>query len=362
MIASAPRRTGFNTLLPEVLKLEDLDFERPAILQAVEPPEIRGRGRDDVRLLVSTKSGHSHTHFTRLADYFHEGDVLVVNDSAVLPASLPAKGKLGAFTLNLSTKYAPNLWLAEPRYSPEMPGPLPLQAGDAFDLAGLEAKFVGPFPYIERLWFVRVEGGLEVAMQRAGNPIRYSYVKETYPLRAYQTLFAKRPGSAEMPSAARPFSEAVVQTLKAKGVEIASLTLHTGVSSLEVEADTLDAHKLYAEPFDVPAQTAKLLNEAKTEGRRIVAVGTTVVRALETVWNGERFTSQQGFTGRFIRPGQCACVLDGLITGLHDPKASHLAMLYALAGQKLIREGYREAVKHKYLWHEFGDSHLIFWA
>ena len=343
------------------LRLEALDFERPAHLQAVEPPEFRGKGRDDVRLLVSTASGHRHTNFMQLAEYFRPGDVLVVNDSAVLPASLLAQGKVGSFTLNLSTQYASDLWLAEPRYSPERPGPLPLQAGDTFEVAGLEAQLVAPFPHIERLWFVRVEKGLESAMNEVGKPIHYSYVKETYPLEAYQTLFAKKPGSAEMPSAARPFSEAVVQSLKAKGVEIASLTLHTGVSSLEVESDTLDAHTLYAEPFSVSAQTAQTLNQARAEGRRIIAVGTTVVRALETVWNGELFAPQQGFTGRFIHPGQCACVLDGLITGLHDPKASHLAMLYALAGQDLIREGYAEAVEHGYLWHEFGDSHLIFW-
>lgn len=350
----------FDAPPPEALRLEALNFERPEHLQAVEPPEVRGAGRDDVRLLVSTRNGHRHAHFTQLADYFRQGDVLVVNDSAVVPASLPAKGRFGNFTLNLSTKYSSDLWLAEPRYSPEMPGPLPLQAGDKIEVAGLEAQLVAPFSGISRLWFVQV-AGLEAAMKEVGKPIRYSYVKGNYPLEAYQTIFARTPGSAEMPSAARPFSESVLNSLEAKGVNIVPITLHTGVSSLEVESHTLDEHTLYAEPFAVPNETTKALNLAKAEGRRIIAVGTTVVRALETVWNGKQIISQSGFTGRFIRPGQCACVLDGLITGLHDPKASHLAMLYALAGQDLIRAGYTEAVEQGYLWHEFGDSHLIFW-
>ena len=183
-------------------------------LQATEPPEVRGAGRDDVRLLVSTPSGHTHAHFTQLADFLRAGDLLVVNDSAVLPASLPATSKVdtvGAFTLNLSTRYAPDLWLAEPRVSPSTPGPLSLTAGDEIEIAGVPARLVAPHPGLPRLWFVKVADGLESVMKTYGKPIRYGYVENAYPLDAYQTLFATHPGSAEMPSAARPFSQTGVE-------------------------------------------------------------------------------------------------------------------------------------------------------
>ena len=343
----------------ERLSVGDLNFERPAALQATEPPEVRGVGRDDVRLLVSTPKGHTHAHFTRLAEVLRAGDLLVVNDSAVLPASLPATSATGAFTLNLSTRYAPDLWLAEPRVSSSLPGPLPLQAGDAVEIAGVPARLVAPHLGLPRLWFIKVLGKLEPAMQAYGSPIRYGYVEHTYPLETYQTLFATRPGSAEMPSAARPFSRRVLERLETKGVELAPVTLHAGVSSLEVESEALEEHTLYAEPFAVSEKAARTINRARQEGRRVIAVGTTVVRALESAWNGAEVMPRQGFTGRFIRPGHCACILDGLITGFHDPEASHLAMLYAVAGRELVREGYLEAVREKYLWHEFGDSHLL---
>ena len=179
-----------------------------------------------------------------------------------------------------------------------------------------------------------------------------------YALEFYQSVFARVPGSAEMASAARAFTPKLVAELTAKGVEFAALTLHTGVSSLEVEGE-LDDHSLYAEPFEVSGQTAAQINRAKAEGRRVIAIGTTVVRALASAWNGE-VKARRGFTQRFIRPGSGPGIqLDGLLTGFHDPKASHLAMLYAVAGRDLVLAGYKEAVKEGYLWHEFGDSHLL---
>ena len=339
------------------LTLQDLTFERPAALQATRPPERRGSGRDDVRLLVSTPAGHTHAHFTNLELFLRSGDLLVVNDSATLPSSLSAQGAFGPFRLNLSTRYGANLWLAEPRWSASTPGPLPLQVGDAFTVAGVSARALAPHPELPRLWFVQFHGDLQVAMNRHGTPIRYGYVPEAFGLDSYQTVFAKRPGSAEMPSAARPFSLETVKTLRQTGVEFATVTLHTGVSSLEVEAD-LDHHSLYAEPFEVSA-AARQLNAARAAGRRIIAVGTTVVRALESALEDTQFVAMTGFTRKFVRPGSYAGTVDGLITGFHDPRASHLAMLYAVAGRDLVRSGYAEAVQRGYLWHEFGDSHLL---
>ena len=340
------------------MTVQELDFERPEHLQASQPAEREGKPRDGVRLLVSQLHHHQHSRFTDLPNHLRAGDVLVVNDSATLPASLSAVGSIGPFLLNLSSKYSDHLWLAEPRLSASHPGPLPLREGELLEIAGTKARLVCQHPALPRLWFVHVDTPIDRVLHHYGSPIRYGYVNETYPLESYQTIFAKKPGSAEMPSAARPFTKRVLDDLIQKGIEIASITLHTGVSSLEIETDDLEAHQLYAEPFEVSEQTATKVNEAKAEGRRVIAVGTTVVRALESAWKG-RLRGVKGFTSRYIRPGASANLIDGLLTGFHDPKASHLAMLYAVAGKNLIQEGYKEAVDKGYLWHEFGDSHLI---
>ena len=150
-----------------------------------------------------------------------------------------------------------------------------------------------------------------------------------------------------------------MDALRARGVQIAGLTLHAGVSSHELEADDVEDQILHAEPFAVPARTAEAVTAARREGRPVIAVGTTVVRALESAWDGERVHAAAGFTRLLIHPGRPVRTVDGLLTGLHDPLASHLAMLYAIAPRDLVREGYAEAVREGYLWHEFGDSHLL---
>lgn len=345
------------------MKTLELDFARPPELQAAEPPEARGLARDEVRLLVSTPAGHSHTSFVQLADFLRPGDLLVVNRSATLPASLPTEslqgGPRGRFNLNLSTNYSGGLWVAEPRRGPAEPGPLPLERGDLLCAAGVQARLAAPYPGLPRLWFVQFEPGLENAMARRGAPIRYGYLAQPYPLAAYQTIFARVPGSAEMPSAARPFSRRVLARLRRKGVRLAGIVLHTGVSSLEIDSDEVEKHTLYAEPYAVPRATAWAVNRARAAGQRVVAVGTTVVRALESAWDGSQVQPRSGFTRLYVHPNRGVHVVDGLLTGLHDPRASHLAMLYAVAGRALVMDGYAEAVRRSYLWHEFGDSHLI---
>jgi S-adenosylmethionine:tRNA ribosyltransferase-isomerase len=341
------------------MKIKDLAFSRPDHLQAKVPPEERGLRRDEVRLMVTTPDGNVHAQFKDLPSFLQPGDLLVVNESATLPASLPAEASIGPFILNLSTRYSKELWLAEPRWSSAAPGPLPFQPGERLTVAGLQASLVSPYPGLPRLWFVRFEGNVEEAMVYYGSPIRYGYVDEAYPLEAYQTLFSRVPGSAEMPSAARPFTQRVVAGLKARGVDIASIVLHTGVSSLEVESEEVEEQAMYPEPFHVPQATAQAVNDARREGRKVIAVGTTVVRALESSWDGERVCPAAGFTRLFIHPQRGVNVADGLVTGFHDPMTSHLAMLYAIAGEETIRSGYAEAVASGYLWHELGDSNLI---
>ena len=341
------------------MKSDILLFDRPKNLEATEPPETGGRSRDDVRLLVTTPEGNIHAGFSDLKEFLTPGDLLVVNESATISASLPAEGPLGPFVLNLSTDYGDGLWLAEPRWSSTKPGPLPLKQGDTIWISGLIGRLVSTYPGLERLWFVKIRGDVEATLAEHGSPIRYGYVDHDFPLEAYQTIFARVPGSSEMPSAARPFTRRVVDGLREKGIEIAPVVLHTGVSSLEVDSAELEDQAMYAEPFDVPPATAEAVSTAKAEGRRIIAVGTTVVRALESAWDGDKVRPAAGFTRLYVYPARGVHIVDGLVTGFHDPMASHLAMLFALAGEEMVRAGYREAVKAGYLWHEFGDSNLI---
>jgi S-adenosylmethionine:tRNA ribosyltransferase-isomerase len=345
------------------MKRETLLFDRPADLIARHPAEAEGRARDEGRLLVS-RGGHPpiHTHacFRDLPAHLEPGDLLVVNRSATLSASLPAVGPRGPFILNLSTDYGGGLWLAEPRVGPAEPGPLPgLRPGLAIVVTGEEARLVAPYPGLPDLWFVKFGGDVAALMARAGRPIRYGYLDDDYPLDAYQTVFAAYPGSAEMPSAAYPFTRRVVADLEQHGVAFASIVLHTGVSSQEVETEEVERHPLYPEPFIVPQATATAVNAARAAGRRVVALGTTVVRALESAWDGHEVRPAVGFSRLYIHPGRRPWVVNGLLTGLHDPSTSHLAMLYALAGRELVQGAYAEAVREGYRWHEFGDSHLI---
>lgn len=341
------------------MKTNELLFERPSDLQASQPPESRGLARDEVRLLVSDCNGHQHTRFTDLANYLRSDDLLVVNRSGTMAASLPAVGAAGSFIVNVSTDYGGGLWLVEPRLSTSTPGQLELTAGETIAVAGQIARLVSQHPKLPRLWFLQTDEKLCALMQKAGSPIRYGYVNESYPLAAYQTIFGKIAGSAEMPSAGRPFSSRVVESLRKRGVQIAGILLHTGVSSLEIETDHVEEHPLYAEPFAVPQATANAVNEARKHGQRVIAVGTTVVRALESAWDGSKVEAKKGFTQLMVHPQRGVHTVDGLITGLHDPLASHLAMLYAIADKERVLDGYQEAVKHGYLWHEFGDSHLL---
>ena len=334
-------------------------FDRPEHLQATAPPETSGQDRDNVRLLVTTPDGNTHARFSDLPEFLISGDLVVVNESATIPTSLPAEGSVGKFVLNLSTDYGNGLWLAEPRWSASEPGPLPLTEGETIWLPGLIGRMVSTYPGLGRLWFVRIYGNVEATLAEHGSPVRYGYLDQDYPLDAYQTIFARVPGSAEMPSAARPFSQPVVDKLRIKGVEIAAIVLHTGVSSLEVDSRELEDQVMYPEPFQVSPETAKAVNNAKSEGRRVIAVGTTVVRALESAWDGEQVRPVSGFTRLYIHPNRGVHVVDGLLTGFHDPMASHLAMLYALAGEEMVRSAYDQAVENRYLWHEFGDIHLL---
>ncbi|MFQ5920102.1 MAG: S-adenosylmethionine:tRNA ribosyltransferase-isomerase [Thermoplasmata archaeon] len=342
------------------MQAAELDFARPPELQATTTAEDRGLRRDEVRLMVTTPEDTQHTTFSALPSHLRPGDLLVVNQSQTLPASLPAWTEpIGWFLINLSTWYGGPTWLAEPRWNPGSPGPLPLEERQVIRIGGREARLLSEYPGISRLWFLRVDGGLWKAMRHTGRPIQYGYLSRSYPLEAYQTIFAQVPGSAEMPSAARPFTRSVLHRLGDRGIGVSPIVLHAGVSSLEIEAERVEEQPLFPEPYEVPASTARLVNETRARGGRVIAVGTTAVRALETAWDGELVQPSTGFTRAFIHPERGLHAVDGLITGFHDPVTTHLAMLHALAGSRAVRDAYKEAVRKGYLWHEFGDSHLL---
>jgi S-adenosylmethionine:tRNA ribosyltransferase-isomerase len=339
-----------------------LDFELPPELEAAEPAEVRGRARDDVRLLVAERSTGriGHHHVTELPSLLRAGDLLVVNTSATVAASLPATTADGeARWLHVSTALPQDLWLVELRL-PAGAASKPYGGGEAGDRLTLPdgAAVVLLARTGSRLWVARLElppgTALLGLMAGHGRPIRYGYVTHEWPLTAYQNVYATEPGSAEMPSAGRALTTGLITRLVAAGIDVAPLVLHTGVSSLEA------GESPYPERYRVPADTARRVNGARAGGGRVIAVGTTPVRALETVVDDQgRVHPGEGWTDVVVTPQRGVSAVDGLLTGWHEPKASHLAMLEAVAGRPLLEASYAAAVADGYRWHEFGDLHLL---
>ncbi|MEU8358569.1 S-adenosylmethionine:tRNA ribosyltransferase-isomerase [Nonomuraea sp. NPDC048882] len=329
-----------------------LDFLLPPGLSAAEPPEARGLARDAVRLMVSRGAAEpGHHHFSDLPRLLDPGDLIVVNNSATLPAAV----RLDRLAVHFSTARNDGTWLVELRrrtskasepYAGGEPGEwLPLPGRATLRLIERETP---------RLWRAELDRDVPAYLRVHGTPIRYSYVERDWPIEAYQTVFATVPGSAEMPSAARPFTAELVTALVAHGVGIAPITLHTGVASPEKDEPP------YAERYEVPASTARLVNLTRANGGRVVAAGTTVVRALETAAGADGLVSAAaGWTRHVVTPEGGVRAVTGLITGLHEPRSSHLLMLTAIAGRPALARAYEEALREGYLWHEFGDTHLI---
>jgi S-adenosylmethionine:tRNA ribosyltransferase-isomerase len=326
---------------------------QPGRLEAHEPPEARGLRRDEVRMLVATGDGLAHGQARDLPAHLRAGDVLVVNTSATLPAALTAVRADGSpLALHLSTPDGPRRWIVELRRDGErFAGG---RAGERLALpGGATATLLAPYLAGARLWLAALDTAevpLLDYLARHGAPIRYGYVE----LADYQTVFALHPGSAEMPSAGRPFTPELVTALVARGIAVAPLLLHTGVSSLEA------GEVPYPERYAVPAATARAVNAARAGGGRVVAVGTTVVRALETVARADGAVEPgAGWTHHVVTPEVGVRAVDGLLTGWHEPDASHLLMLEAVGGRALVAASYAAALRCGYRWHEFGDVHLV---
>ena len=353
-------------------------FALPSELEAAEPPEARDLPRDGVRLLVSNveRDVIEHARFSDLPRWLEPGDLLVVNTSGTMNAALIATAADGEeFELHVSTRLPGGFWTVELRV-PGAVASLPCRharSGATLRLpGGGQATLLAPYPLgtsldaASRLWMAAliVPDGVPAYLTRFGFPIRYSYVKQPWPSSMYQTVFANDVGSAEMPSAGRPFTPELVTRLVTSGIQIAPVLLHTGVASLE------DHEPPYEEFYRVSPETAERVNAARRNGQRIVAVGTTVVRALETVTDEHGKTAAgEGWTSLVITEERPLRIVNALITGLHEPRATHLTMLdrvVAAAGGDARRcdahhleRAYAEATKLGYLWHEFGDSHLI---
>jgi S-adenosylmethionine:tRNA ribosyltransferase-isomerase len=345
---------------PAMLRPADgLDgFVVPPDLEATRPPETRGIRRDQVRLMVTSADEIHHREFNELPSELRAGDLLVVNNSATLPSSVVVDGDQ---VIHFSTGLPGGLQVVELRLlagANSLPHENP-KAGELQLPGGAEIELLTPYPVgtrSRRLWAARADLSRPLVEYLAawGRPIRYRHTDGPYPLDAYQTVFARFPGSAEMPSAGRPFTDRLITSLVTAGVTVAPLTLHTGVSSLE------DGEGPYPEWFEVPEPTAALVNHTRSSGGRVIAVGTTVVRALETTADAQGVSHPgRTWTDLVIGPDHDLRIVDGLITGWHEPASTHLDLLEAIAGRRLLAESYRSALDLGYLWHEFGDSHLI---
>ncbi|WP_328497215.1 S-adenosylmethionine:tRNA ribosyltransferase-isomerase [Streptomyces sp. NBC_00414] len=338
----------------------------PEELSARVPAEQRGPGRDrdSVRLLVSHGTQVSHHAFVELPDRLRAGDLLVVNTSVTLAAAVDGRAGHARVVVHFSTRGDDGRWAVELR-EPDGRGTTRARGGGP---AGTEVRLPGNVRLVleepltgrsARLWWGRVsDPDVPGLLRRHGRPIRYSYTDRDQPLSAYRTVFAlpsaDGSGSAEMPSAARPFTARLVAELVSRGVQFAPVVLHTGVASAEAHEPP------YPERFAVPETSARLINAAKAGDGRVIGVGTTAVRAVESAAGPDGVVrASRGWTGLVVTPERGVRVVDGLLTGLHEPQASHLLMLEAIAGREAVDRGYEEALRGRYLWHEFGDTHLI---
>jgi len=337
----------------------DPQFVLPPDREASMPPEARGLARDEVRLLVSEHGSTTHARFRELPRFLHPGDLLVVNDSATLAAAVDGWIGLKAVVLHFSTWLNSDSWVVEVRSTDgHATDWSTLEPGRTVRLPdGVVATLVESWlPSGRRLWVARIDGADAVIdwLRLRGRPITYAYVRERWSVDYYDTVFGRIPGSAEMPSAGRPFTDRLVTDLVTSGVTVAPITLHTGVSSSEL------GEPPSPERFAVPGSTARLVETTHTAGGRVIAVGTTVTRALETVADADGHVGPgSGWTDLVLGAERPTRVVDGLITGWHAPGASHLSLLDAVVGARAVREAYDSALAAGYLWHEFGDSALL---
>ncbi len=338
-----------------------ISFALPEALVATAPPERRGLGRDGVRLLVIDRAtgGASHATFRELGSFLRPGDLLVFNASRTIPACLFGRVAQGgpAVELRLAERLPDDSWLALALADTEIePGALVELGAGLLATVGERDESI---PKLRRVRFSESGVALTDLLYRIGQPVRYEYVAAPWALDDYQTIFATEPGSAEMPSAGRPFTWRLVFELARRKISTASIVLHTGLSSyLDDEADA--QHMAAEEAYRIDEAAARAINGARAAGGRVVAIGTTVVRALETAARADgTVAAGAGYTRLRVTEDHSLRAVDGILTGLHEPEASHLDLLAAFAAPSVVEAAYSEAVERGYLWHEFGDVNLI---
>ena len=337
-------------------------FTLPPGSDATAPPERRGVPRDGVRLLIARPGLVEHRRFHDLPELLEPGDLVVVNTSATLPAAIDGRRADGRHApIHVSTVLDDGDWVIEVR-RPDGNGPdLAVMRGQTLRLPGkVHLRLMVPYPdptaAVSRLWRATADPtpSLREYLGRHGRPVRYGYLRKRFPLADYQTVFATDPGSAEMASAGRPFTTSLVVRLITRGIIVAPVVLHAGVSSPELHEPPTP------ERFRVSSTTAELVNHVRAVGGRVVAVGTTTVRALESAATADgTVRSASGWTDLVLGPHRPVRAVTGLVTGLHAPEASHLLLLEAVAGPRLVDAAYQAAIDDSYLWHEFGDATLF---
>lgn len=334
-----------------------IEFYLPSKLNASYPPEKRGIRRDQVRMMVLNRETgeRKHDHFLQLTSYLQPGDMIILNNSRTIPASLQARWESGSYEqdekveVRLARRLNHDSWEALILANSVKADDKLIFSSDLF-ASVTKANEDSPVSTIQ---FSKKGADLLNIIYSIGEPIRYEYINHPWSLNYYQTVFASHPGSVEMPSAGRAFSWELLLNLRQKGIQIEFLQLHTGLSYFE------ERHNSPTDNFEeyfISEETMERIIRTKNSGKRIVACGTTVVRAIESA---ARSGSLSGWTNLYIHPNSSLKLVDGIITGFHEPQASHLDMLTAFVSENYLYEAYQEAIQYSYLWHEFGDMNLI---
>lgn len=339
-----------------------LSFYLPDSLHAAYPPERRGIRRDHVKCMVLNRQTGTttHTQFQHIDSYLKAGDLLVLNASRTIPAVFQVNWKRNNSLLQtqIETRLARRI---DEKTWEALIVAAGVRWGDEFIFSSsLQAKVISVAEsLLVTLQFSQSGNHLLEAFYALGEPVRYEYINHPWDLDYYQTVYGTVPGSVEMPSAGRAFSWELLLHLQRKGIRIAYIQLHTGLSYLLDDQAHLDPKK-HAEEYLVPICTVQEIKQAKQRRNKVIAVGTTVVRALETSIDEYRNSiPQTGWTHLHITEDTKLQVVDGLITGFHEPEASHLDLLSAFIEPQLLLKAYQEAIDRQYYWHEFGDMNLI---
>lgn len=340
------------------MNVEEFDYHLPESLIAQTPL----KNRDQSRLLVlGRKTGNiAHKHFTDIMDYFETGDTLVLNDTRVMPARLfGLKEETGAkVEMLMLTRIEDNDWevLLKPAKRIKVGNTL------SFGNGKIIAECIKELEQGGRIMRLHFEGILEERLDELGEMPLPPYIKERLddPDR-YQTVYAKENGSAAAPTAGLHFTDELLQKIKDKGVNIAFITLHVGLGTFRpVSVEDIDDHEMHSEYYQMTKETADILNKTKENGHRIISVGTTSTRTLETIRRDhEQFVATSGWTDIFIYPGFEYKAIDGLITNFHLPKSTLVMLVSAFSSREYILNAYKEAVKLKYRFFSFGDAMLI---